>query len=46
MSRYLVNFVKTGNPNGAGAPAWPAYASAGHPMMTLRPDAQATAAPE
>ncbi|HEX2533178.1 MAG TPA: carboxylesterase family protein [Chitinophagaceae bacterium] len=25
MSDYWVNFVKTGNPNGAGLPAWPAY---------------------
>lgn len=25
MSAYWVNFVKTGNPNGAGLPEWPAY---------------------
>ncbi|KRA83962.1 carboxylesterase/lipase family protein [Altererythrobacter sp. Root672] len=25
ISAYLVNFAKTGNPNGAGLPAWPKY---------------------
>jgi para-nitrobenzyl esterase len=25
MQSYFVNFVKTGNPNGAGLPEWPAY---------------------
>lgn len=24
-NRYVVNFVKTGNPNGHGLPAWPSY---------------------
>jgi para-nitrobenzyl esterase len=24
MQRYFVNFIKTGNPNGTGLPAWPA----------------------
>ena len=28
MSAYLANFVKTGNPNGAGLPEWPRYSRA------------------
>lgn len=47
ISTYLVQFAKTGNPNGAGLPAWPAYegsadvimdfAAAGTPMVGKDP---------
>ncbi len=32
-STYLVNFVKTGDPNGAGLPAWPRYSRASDQIM-------------
>ena len=34
-SGYWVNFVKTGDPNGPGFPAWPSYRQAGDPVMLL-----------
>ena len=34
-SGYWVNFVKTGDPNGPGLPAWPSYRQAGDPVMLL-----------
>ena len=30
IQAYFVNFVKTGNPNGAGLPEWPVYSAAGN----------------
>ena len=36
MSRYWVNFVKTGDPNGAGLPKWPAYALNTEPYLEFR----------
>jgi para-nitrobenzyl esterase len=45
MQSYFVNFIKTGNPNGAGAPEWPAYgADTGY--MRMRIDVQSKAEPE
>jgi len=45
MVRYWANFVKRGDPNGAGLPVWPRYLAAGHnPLMhfdnepAVRPD--------
>ena len=36
MATYWTNFIKTGNPNGAGVPNWPAYHSgAGYSIMHL-----------
>ncbi|WP_443027588.1 carboxylesterase family protein [Sphingomonas sp. LR55] len=41
-SAYLVNFVKTGNPNGTGLPKWPATKADAPAMLDL--DAQGGAA--
>ena len=35
MGAYWVNFVKTGNPNGAGLPAWPAYRQADREILEI-----------
>ena len=35
VSSYWVNFAKTGNPNGAGLPPWPAYTPSSHTTMQL-----------
>ncbi|NOT39728.1 MAG: carboxylesterase family protein [Alphaproteobacteria bacterium] len=35
MAAYWVNFVKTGNPNGASVPAWPAFAGSTGPLLVL-----------
>jgi para-nitrobenzyl esterase len=32
---YWVNFIKTGNPNGAGLASWPRYAAGGGPHMVF-----------
>ncbi len=45
-SGYLVNFVKTGNPNGAGLPTWTRYDSATHPMLDLTAQGTAVGEPD
>lgn len=35
LQGYFVNFIKTGNPNGAGLPEWPAYSSPGYQRMRI-----------
>ena len=35
LMRYWVDFVKSGNPNGAGLPAWPAMGAADPEVMVL-----------
>jgi len=47
MSAYWTNFAKTGNPNGAGLPEWPAFTASsqrvisfdGHSMAEPLPNA-------
>ncbi len=43
-SSYWLNFIKTGDPNGPGLPAWPSFRDTAAPVMTL--DAPAVAGPE
>ncbi len=37
LSDYWINFVRTGNPNGAGLPNWPAYSDAQVMELSLTP---------
>lgn len=45
ISTYLVNFVKSGDPNGSGLPAWPRFERAGDAVMIFDPAGKAIAAP-
>lgn len=36
MATYWTNFAKTGNPNGAGLPEWPAFTSGNQQRMVFR----------
>jgi para-nitrobenzyl esterase len=41
ISAYLVNFAKTGDPNGAGLPEWPRYERAKDVIMDFAPSGTA-----
>lgn len=43
ISAYLVNFAKSGNPNGAGLPAWPRYEPAQDEIMDFSASGKAVA---
>lgn len=43
---YFVNFIKTGNPNGAGLPEWPTYQSPDFRRMRIDVTSHAEAEPE
>jgi len=45
-SGYLANFVKSGDPNGAGLPAWAPYESRTHTMLEFDANGQAHSGPD
>jgi len=45
ISSYWVNFAKTGDPNGAGLPHWPAFTDAAQQVMELDDPSHAIPAP-
>jgi para-nitrobenzyl esterase len=45
MSQYWINFARTGDPNGAGLPSWPAFHSNDAQVMNFAADSHAEPAP-
>ena len=45
MQAFFANFVKTGNPNGAGVPQWPA-ANGGPAIQVMRLDVDSRVEPD
>ena len=43
ISAYLVNFARTGNPNGAGLTEWPRYSRAGDQIVDFTDSGKAVA---
>lgn len=41
MMSYWSNFARSGNPNGAGLPSWPAYHAADYAVMHIAPESRA-----
>jgi para-nitrobenzyl esterase len=46
ISRYVTNFAKTGDPNGAGLPRWPTYDSASDMVMNFSATGEAVLQPD
>ncbi|WP_395394261.1 carboxylesterase family protein [Novosphingobium sp. BL-8A] len=46
ISAYVANFAKTGDPNGAGLPAWRPRSRQGEAIMDFAPDGSATFGPD
>jgi para-nitrobenzyl esterase len=45
MMSYWVNFAKTGDPNGAGVPRWPAFTNSNPQVMNLNDASKAVSVP-
>ena len=45
ISSCWVNFAATGNPNGPGLPAWPAYSEKGEQVMIMADPVEAKSNP-
>jgi para-nitrobenzyl esterase len=46
MNAYWANFAKTGNPNGAGLPTWPAYNNQNQDMLDVELDGKIVNKPD